>query len=35
MLLAALATLMSRERWAVFLVTPVTLLRWRRVLVAR
>jgi putative transposase len=35
MLLAALAKLLPRERWAVFLVTPSTLLRWHRELVAR
>ena len=34
-LLATLARLLSRERWAVFLVTPATLLRWHRELVAR
>jgi len=34
-LLAALAKLLPRERWAVFLVTPSTLLRWRRQLIAR
>jgi hypothetical protein len=28
MLLATLAKLLPRERWAVFLVTPSTLLRW-------
>jgi transposase len=33
--LATLAGLLSRERWAAFLVTPATLLRWRRELVAR
>jgi putative transposase len=33
--LAALAKLLPRERWAVFLVTPATLLRWHRELVAR
>jgi putative transposase len=33
MMLATLAKLMSRERWAVFLVTPATLLRWHRELV--
>src|ERR1019366_5620438 len=32
--LATLARLLSRERWAVFLVTPATLLRWHRELVA-
>src|SRR5215469_5962760 len=35
MVLAALAKLLPRERWAVFLVTPATLLRWHRQLVAR
>ena len=35
MLLAALAKLLPRERWAAFLVTPSTLLRWHRQLVAR
>src|SRR2546421_5297082 len=35
MLLAALARLVPRERWAVFLVTPATLLRWHRELIAR
>ncbi len=35
MLLAVLAKLLPRERWAVFLVTPSTLLRWHRELVAR
>jgi hypothetical protein len=35
MVLAGLAALMSRERWAVFLVTPATLLRWHRELVRR
>jgi hypothetical protein len=35
MLLAALAKLLPRERWPVFLVTPSTLLRWHRELVAR
>ena len=34
-LLATLARLLSRERWAAFLVTPATLLRWHRDLVAR
>ena len=34
-LLAALAKLLPRERWAVFLVTPTTLLRWHRELIAR
>jgi hypothetical protein len=35
MLWAALAKLLPRERWAVFLVTPSTLLRWHRELIAR
>jgi putative transposase len=35
MLLASLAKLLPRERWAAFLVTPSTLLRWHRQLVAR
>jgi putative transposase len=35
MLLAALAKLLPRERWAVFLVTPSTLLRWHRELIVR
>jgi putative transposase len=34
-LLATLARLLPRERWAAFLVTPSTLLRWHRELVAR
>jgi putative transposase len=29
LVLAALAKLLPRERWAVFLVTPSTLLRWQ------
>jgi hypothetical protein len=33
--LATLARLLSRDRWGVFLVTPATLLRWHRDLVAR
>jgi putative transposase len=33
--LAGLAKLRPRERWAVFLVTPATLLRWHRELIAR
>jgi hypothetical protein len=33
--LAALARLLPRERWAGFMVTPATLLRWHRELVAR
>jgi len=35
MVLAMLARLLPRERWPVFLVTPATLLRWHRELVAR
>src|SRR5213078_3737762 len=35
LVLASLAKLISRERWAVFLVTPATLLRWHRELVRR
>jgi putative transposase len=34
MVLAVLARLLPRERWPVFLVTPATLLRWHRELVA-
>ena len=33
--LATLAQLLDRERWGIFLVTPATLLRWHRELVAR
>ena len=33
--LATLAKLLPRERWGAFLVTPATLLRWHRELVAR
>jgi transposase InsO family protein len=33
--LATLARLLSRERWGIFLVTPATLVRWHRELVAR
>ena len=33
--LATLARLLSRDLWGVFLVTPATLLRWHRGLVAR
>jgi putative transposase len=35
MVLAALAKILPRERWTVFLVTPATLLRWHRQLIAR
>jgi putative transposase len=35
MVLATLARLLPRERWQAFLVTPATLLRWHRELVAR
>jgi putative transposase len=35
MLLAALAKLLPRELWPVFLVTPSTLLRWHRELIRR
>jgi hypothetical protein len=35
MLLTSLAKLLPRDRWAAFLVTPSTLLRWHRELVAR
>jgi putative transposase len=35
MLLAALAKLLPRGRWPAFLVTPSTLLRWHRELIAR
>jgi hypothetical protein len=35
MLLAVLARLLPRDRWRVFMVTPATLLRWDRALVAR
>lgn len=34
-MLAALARLLPRSRWPVFFVTPATLLRWHRHLVAR
>jgi putative transposase len=35
MLLAAASRLLPRERWSVFLISPQTLLRWHRELVAR
>jgi hypothetical protein len=35
LVLAMLTQLLPRERWPVFLVTPATLLRWHRELVAR
>src|SRR6266702_587606 len=35
MLLTAASRLLPRERWSVFLVSPQTLLRWHRELVAR
>jgi putative transposase len=35
MLLAALSRLLPRPRWPAFFVTPATLLRWHRDLVAR
>jgi hypothetical protein len=35
MVLAVLARLLPRERWPAFLVTPATLLRWHRELVAQ
>jgi putative transposase len=34
-LLAALSGVLARERWSVFLVSPQTLVRWQRELVAR
>src|SRR5205823_12385431 len=33
--LAALSRLLPRPRWAAFFVTPATLLRWHRQLIAR
>src|SRR5664279_5320937 len=35
LVLATLSRFLPRARWAVFLVTPATLLRWHRDLVAR
>src|SRR5664279_711126 len=35
LVLATLARVLPRDRWAVFLVTPATLLRWHRHLIAR
>src|SRR5919199_129262 len=35
LVLAVLARLLPRERWVAFLVTPSTLLRWHRELIAR
>jgi transposase InsO family protein len=35
LVLATLARLLPRERWPIFLVTPATLLRWHRELMAR
>ena len=35
MILAAMAKLLPRDRWPVFLVTPSTLLRWHRELIRR
>jgi putative transposase len=34
-LIATLARLVPRERWAAFLITPETILRWHRALVRR
>jgi hypothetical protein len=34
MVLAMLARLLPRQRWAVFLVTPATVRRWHRELIA-
>src|SRR3954462_5697004 len=34
-ILAALAKLLPRDRWPIFLVTPSTLLRWHRELIRR
>jgi hypothetical protein len=35
MVLAALAKLLPRDRWSIFMVTPSTLLRWHRELIRR
>src|SRR5215813_6781766 len=35
LVLAALSRLLPRERWSAFFVTPATLLRWHRQLLAR
>jgi putative transposase len=35
LVLASLSRVLPRRRWAVFLVTPATLLRWHRELIAR
>ena len=35
MVLAALAKLLPRDRWPIFLVTPATLVRWHRELIRR
>ena len=35
LILAALSRVLPRDRWAVFLVTPATLLRWHRDLIVR
>jgi len=35
MMLAALSRLLPRQRWAAFFITPATLLRWHRQLIAR
>jgi putative transposase len=35
MVLAALAKLLPRDRWPIFLVAPATLVRWHRELIRR